>query len=164
MASPAIAKDDDEPPEKTETSEKCKDAEVWDKEKKECVEAEKSAMTDDQLYDAVRELAYDGQYERSLKVVAAMSDQNDDRVWTYKGFNTRKMGDMNQGMAYYQKALEVNPNNILVRSYMGQALVEQGKIKDARIQLAAIKDAGGEGTWSEQSLQKAIKSGRTYGY
>jgi hypothetical protein len=47
---------------------------------------------------------------------------------------------------------------------MGQGLVEQGQIADALVQLRAIRDHGGTGTWAETSLRRAIAAGQTYTY
>ena len=75
-------------------------------------------MNDDDLYGAVRELAYAGRYLDAQGVLAAMSDQNDDRVLTYKGFTNRKLGNVEVAMVFYQKALDKNPDNIQARSYI----------------------------------------------
>ena len=76
-----------------------------------------------------------------------------DRVLTYRGFIARKTGNVELGMAYYRQAIARNPDNLLVRSYMGQSLVEQGKPAEARVQLVEILARGGAGTWPAESLR-----------
>ena len=71
---------------------------------------------------------------------------NDYRLLTYLGFTHRKMGNASTGLAYYQKALAVNPNNLLARSYMGQGYVASGNIELASAQLTEIRTRGGRGT------------------
>lgn len=142
---------------------KCPWGKVYDKTKKECVAAEESNLDTDTLYETVRELAYAGRYVDAQTVLAAMP-QDDDRTLTYLGFTNRKMGRTDIAMGYYTHALAVNPANILARSYMGQGLVEQGQIADALVQLRAIRDHGGTGTWAETSLRSAIAAGQTYSY
>ncbi len=166
MATPALASGSRSvtPPKPTQTTEDCKDGQIWDKKTKTCVDPQSGALDEDTLYGAVREFAYAGQYENAQNALRAMSDQTDDRVLTYWGFTTRKMGDVPGGMAFYARALEKNPDNILVRSYMGQALVEQGKIPEARAQLAEIRARGGKGTWPEISLNEALITGKTRDY
>ena len=93
-----------------------------------------------------------------------MSEVQTDRVLTYMGFANRKAGRVEEGMKYYLAALEKNPDNILARSYMGQGLVEQGKIELAEAQLDEIVARGGKDTWPEKSLRQAIESGETYSY
>jgi len=166
LVSPALASGSRTvtPPKPTQTTEDCKDGQVWDKKAKACVDPQSGALDDDALYGAVREFAYAGQFENAQNVLRAMSDQNDDRVLTYWGFTTRKMGDMPGGMAFYARAIEQNPDNILVRSYMGQALVEQGKIKAAHAQLDEIRARGGTGTWPEIALNEALTTGKSRDY
>ena len=152
------------PPKPTETTKKCKGAKVWDKKRKRCVRARNSRLDPDTLYRAVRELAYAGRYEDAQAVLAAMPDQNDDRVLTYWGFTWRKMGRRDLARAYYLKAIARNPDNILARSYMGQGMVAEGDLRGARAQLREIRARGGAGSWPETALAEAIRSGETYDY
>lgn len=151
-------------PKPTPTSTECKEGLVFDEEKKECVEPKSGALDDDQRYDAVRELAYAGKYRGATEVLDAMADQSSDRVLTYRGFIARKTGDMDLGMAYYRQAIAKNPDNLLVRSYMGQGLVEQGEVEVAKAQLIEILARGGAGTWPAESLKQAIATGVTYNF
>lgn len=160
----AAGTDDTKPPTPTETTTECKDGLVWDKKKKECVEPVEGRLDDDTLFRAARELAWAGQNEAALKVLAAMQEGDSDRVLTYKGFANRKAGRVEEGMAFYSAALARNPDNILARSYMGQGLVEQGEAALARLQLDEIRARGGAGTWAEASLADAIRTGVTYSY
>ncbi|PTX56507.1 tetratricopeptide repeat protein [Litoreibacter ponti] len=151
-------------PTSTKTASDCKAGQVFDQRTKSCLDSKSDLIDDDARYEAVRELAYDGQYDRALKVLASMSDQSESRVLTYYGFITRKQGDMAGGFAYYTAALEADADNILARSYMGQAMVQLGQIGAARAQLAEIRSRGGDGTWAEASLSKAIATGATFNY
>ncbi|NSX55461.1 tetratricopeptide repeat protein [Parasulfitobacter algicola] len=160
----AAGSEDPTPPKPTQTTTECKSGMVWDEKTKSCVAPQESQLDDDVLYQAAREFAYAGQYDHSQAALRAMSDQNDDRVLTYMGFTTRKMGDVPAGMAYYNAALQVNPDNILARSYMGQAFVEAGQLGAAREQLKEIQARGGRESWSETSLKKAIETGDGYSY
>ncbi len=155
---------DDNPPKPTNTTKKCLFGRVYDEAVGKCVKPNKTNFTDDQLYDAVRELAYDGQFENAQDVLQVMSDQNDDRVLTYWGFTYRKMGNLELANVFYQKAIDSNPDNILARSYMGQGYVADGRTDLAILQWREIKERGGEGTWAETSLRDAIRTGLTYNY
>lgn len=152
------------PPKPTETTQTCEGVKVWDPATKSCVNPQGSSLDADTLYRAVRELAYAGRYEDAQAVLAAMPDQTDDRVLTYWGFTARKMGKSDLGRAYYLKAIDRNPDNILARSYMGQGMVDDGDLVGARQQLHEIRSRGGTGTWPETSLAAAIDTGNTYGY
>ena len=152
----AAGSDSTTPPVKTETTQKCKDGKIWDVKKKKCVEAESGALSDDDLYKAARELAYDGQYTNALHVLAAAANPNDPRILNYKGFSLRKSGHYAEGMAYYQAALKIDPNYSLARSYMGQAMISDGDFIGARQQLLQIADRGGRNTWAYTALNKAL--------
>lgn len=141
----------------------CENGMVYDKKTKKCVEATNNRLTPEDLYQTVRELAYSGAYEEAQIVLAAMP-QEDDRTLTYMGFTNRKMGNVADSMSFYNRALQVNPANILARSYMGQGMVEQGNIADAMAELRAIRAYGGAGTWAEASLRTAIATGQTFNY
>lgn len=142
---------------------KCEDGQVYDKKTKTCVSAEESSLDTDTLYETVRELAHAGRYSDAQIVLAHMPAE-DDRTLTYMGFTSRKMGNMDAAMAYYNRALVVNPANVLARSYMGQGLVEQGNMIEAMAQLREIRAHGGSGTWAEASLRTAIATGQTFSY
>lgn len=141
---------------------KCEKGFAYDKKTKTCLEVDSSLDTDT-LYETVRSLAYAGRYDEAQDVLAFMP-QNDDRTLTYMGFTNRKMGNTQAAMGYYERALTVNPANVLARSYMGQGLVESGKVAEAMTQLRAIRAHGGQGTWAEASLRTAISTGKTFNY
>ena len=159
----AAGSGDSTAPKPTETTQVCAEGLVWDLATKTCLPPEESTNDDNAMMDAVRELAHDGRYADAREILDTL-DPTDDLVLTYKGFVTRKLGDMAGGMAYYAAALAQNPDNILVRSYMGQALVEQGEVTLAAVQLTEIRMRGGRGTWAEASLSNALSTGQTYSF
>ncbi len=154
----------DTAPKPTKTTKDCFGVRVWDETKQRCVRPKKSSLDDDGLYEAVRELAYAGRYQDSEGVLDAMSNQLDDRVLTYRGFNARKQGKLELANMFYQQAIAANPNNILARSYMAQGFVAAGDKVAAMQQLREIQARGGTGTWAETSLRRAIEDGTTYNY
>jgi tetratricopeptide (TPR) repeat protein len=151
------------PPAPTPTP-RCPDGQIHDKKAGKCVPVKSSSLNDTDRYQAVRELAYAQRYIAASLVLDAMADQLDDRVLTYRGFLMRKTGRFDQALTYYQSAIEKNPSNLLVRSYMGQGFVESGDLAAARRQHEEILARGGQGTWAEVSLRDALASGRTYQY
>lgn len=157
----AAGSDSTEPPVKTETTQVCKDGQVFDEKAQKCLDVEGAALTDDQIYTAARELAYDGQYDNALRVLAAAENQNDPRILNYKGFANRKAGRVAEGMEYYQAALKIDPDYILARSYMGQALIADGNVEAARAQLTEIAARGGEETWAYAALEQALAGNAT---
>lgn len=158
----AAGSDSGDTPTPTETTQKCTDGMVWDKDKKECVKPEKSGFNDTDLYKAARELAYAGQYENAIKVLKVARNQNDPRILNYMGFANRKAGRVDIAMGYYRRAIAADANYLLARSYMGQGLILEGDIVGARAQLVEIRDRGGKDTYAYRSLYEALKRGSTY--
>lgn len=153
------------PPKETATTTECEGTQVWDEDTETCVDAvEESKLDDDARYGAVRELAYAGAYDRALGILASFEDQGDDRRLTYLGFVNRKMGNVDEGMRWYNAALSANPDNLLARSYMGQALVLQGDRIGAQAQLTEIRARGGRQTWPEYALNMALRNGPSPSY
>ncbi|MEM7318069.1 MAG: hypothetical protein AAF408_03505 [Pseudomonadota bacterium] len=155
---------DSNPPKPTNTTKKCLFGRVWDAEARRCKKPAKTNFTDEEMYDAVREMAYAGRYEHAQDVLREMSDQASDKVLTYWGFTYRKMGEAALANSFYERAIAVNPDNILARSYMGQGFVAEGKTDLAIAQWQEIVDRGGKGSWAETSLRDAIRTGLTYSY
>ncbi len=160
----AVGGNDSSAPTPTETTTKCENSQVWDEKSQKCIDAQSGQLDNDTLFDAARELAYAGRADDALVVLAAMTEGDSDRVLTYKGFASRKAGDLETGLAFYDQALEQNPDNILARSYLGQAYVEMNEIELASLQLDEIVARGGAGSWAETSLRKAIETGSTFSY
>ena len=151
-------------PVETETSVECDVGQIYDPKTKACSDLQDSGLDDDTLFEAVRELAYAGSYDRALEALDAMSEGDSDRVLTYRGFIARKMGDVAQSMAYYRTALAQNPDNLMARSYLGQGFLATGDVAAARAQLLEINKRGGRQTWAAIALKKAIARGAGYSY
>jgi hypothetical protein len=160
----AAGSDDSEPPKPTETSTQCAKGEVWDEKTGACINAESSSLSDDQRYGAVRELAYAGRPHEALAILATMTEGETPRVLTYQGFLLRQTGQIDEGIAAYERAIALDTTNILARSYYGQLLVQMNEMKLAQLQLAAIRMHGGGGTWAERALSDAISTGVTTTY
>lgn len=157
----AAGSDDTEPPKPTETSQTCKNGQVWDDKTRACVNPEESRLDDDARFRAVRELAWAGRPADARRVLAAMHEGDSDRVMTYDAFTLRISGRIEDGLARYEQAISANPANILARSYYGQALVLQGEYGMAREQLAAIDNRE---SWAWRALNHAIETGVTANY
>lgn len=164
IAAYAAGSDDSEPPTPTETTTECAEGEVWDEKTKACIKAEESSLNDDQRFGAVRELAYAGRHDEALAILALMTEGETSRVLTYQGFLLRQTGRVEEGIAAYERAIALNPQNILARSYYGQLLVQMNELELAQTQLDEIRAADGTGTWAETALANAITTGVTYTY
>lgn len=158
LAAPAFAvgSSDSEPPKTTKTTTECEKGQVFDEKTKTCLDSKSEAVTDDDRYHAARELAYAGEYDRAMLVLASADNQNDPRILNYYGFTNRKLGNDTEAMEFYQAALAIDPDYILARSYMGQGLAAQGDLAGAVAQLDEIRLRDGTESWAYASLEKAI--------
>ncbi|GGA21170.1 tetratricopeptide repeat protein [Neptunicoccus cionae] len=135
---------------------------VLDTDKKKCVEAERGLFTDEVLYINARAMAYDGQYNDAIRLLSLVQTKDDPRVLNYLGFSHRKLGDLQTALTYYQQALQIDPDYILARSYMGQGFVADGNMDGARQQLSEIRTRDGETSWAYVMLENAIETRVTY--
>jgi len=158
LAAQAVGSDSTTPPAPTPTAE-CPAGQVWNPGPRRCEMGEASRHGDAMLYEAVRELAHVGRYESAALVLAQMSNPKDDRVLTYRGFLARMQGDTAGADHWYRAAIRANPDNLLVRSYLGQGLVAAGNRYGAQAQLFEIRARGGHGTWAEVALARALRTG-----
>lgn len=63
-------------------------------------------------------------------------------AWNLVGYTSRRLGDYSSSFAAYARCLKVKPDYAPAREYLGEALAEQGRIAEARTQLAWLDHAG----------------------
>jgi tetratricopeptide (TPR) repeat protein len=102
-----------------------------------CVGAASVAMPDAELFYAGYWLARSGRYEEALGYLSLARDK-DERVLTYIGFATRKLGDVEGAMPFYGAALRKNPDYVVARAYLGEAHLARREPAKARAELAEI--------------------------
>jgi tetratricopeptide (TPR) repeat protein len=134
----------------------CKAGYVYDTNKRTCVKASSGLLNDEQLYQQGRDLALAGRYEEGLGVLAAVRNQNDAKVLTMIGYSKRKLGSFDEGVAYYQQALAIDPNNADTREYLGEAYVETGRMDLAKAELANVEAICGTECEQYEDLAAAI--------
>jgi len=143
----------------TKPAPSCKKGKMWDKKKKKCVKVKKeSNLSDDNLYQVAKDFAYNKRYEDALEVLNLAANQNDPRILNYKGFSTRKLGNVEAGLVYYQAAIKADPTYTLAREYMGEAFLQLGKVDKAVEQLDAIKSICGTNCREYALLDEQIKA------
>jgi tetratricopeptide (TPR) repeat protein len=125
----------------------CTKGYVYNANKQICEKATSSLLGDEQLYAQGRELALAGRYQEALDALGAVADK-DSMTLTMIGYATRKSGDYDAGVAYYQQALALDPSNVNTHEYLGEAYAEKGRIDDAKAEL--VKVAAVCGTTCEQ--------------
>lgn len=102
-----------------------------------CVGQPALAMADDELFYAGYWLAKNGRYEDALGYLTLARDK-DERVLTYIGFATRKLGHVDEALPLYRAALARNPDYAVARAYLGEAFLTRGEPDLARAELAEI--------------------------
>jgi tetratricopeptide (TPR) repeat protein len=108
-----------------------------------CVGQAKAAMPSNEAFYAGYWLAKAGHYEDALTYLKQASAQ-DERVLTYIGYATRKLGDVDGALPFYNKALALNPNYAVARAYLGDAYLTKGEPGKAKGQLAEIERRCGQ--------------------
>lgn len=90
-----------------------------------------------------------------LRGLAEDTQQAD--VYNLMGYTLRKTGDYATSLAYYTKALELQPDYRPAREYLGELYAETGDIDKAKEQLAALVKLCPGGCEERQDLEKALK-------
>jgi hypothetical protein len=127
-----------------------------------CVRADSGAMPDDELYAQGRALALAGYYEEALPILESVKRTDDAMVYTMIGYTTRRLGHWDEGMALYQKALAIDPNNVNTHEYLGEGYVTIGRFDLARVELGKVAaSCGGTTCIQYQALAQAIETGAT---
>jgi pentatricopeptide repeat protein len=141
-----------------DTKPKCKAGQVYDGRMKMCVKAEAGVVDDKSLAAYAYALAKDGRYEEALATLDLMQDGGTAEALNYRGYATRKLGRVEEGIAFYQKAVALDPDYTLVREYLGEAYVTQGKLDLAKNELAEIEKRCGTTCEPYEDLAEAIEA------
>jgi tetratricopeptide (TPR) repeat protein len=140
----------------TPSARTCGRGEVWDSRDQKCVKAENGVLPDKNLADNAYALAKAGRYTEALAVLDLMRDPNTAVALNYRGYATRRMGKVDEGIGYYLRSVALDPNYAQVREYLGEAYVIKGDVRRAEQQLHAIKKICGTTCEEYQDLLVAI--------
>jgi tetratricopeptide (TPR) repeat protein len=138
---------------------KCKKGEVRDKQSKKCVKVSYGILPDEDLYQEGAALAQAGEYDWAIGVLSAIRNQNDPRVLNYTGYSLRKSGRLDEAIGKYRKALDINPNFVLAREYLGEGYAAAGRIDLAKAELTEIASRCGTTCEEYQELAEHIELG-----
>ena len=84
--------------------------------------------------------------------------KDDPVVLTYLGYSHRKLGDVDLGIILYKQALDVDPENVDTREYLGEGYVTVGQLDVARLELSEIEKRCGTTCEDYQELYKVLPS------
>ena len=132
----------------------CKHGTVWDSNSGQCAK-NGAGLEDKYLYQRGRDLALAGHYDDALTALNAVKAP-DSMTLTMIGYATRKLGNYDEGLAYYAKALALDPANVNTHEYLGEAYAEKGKLDLAKAELIKVAAVCGTTCEQYQDLSKAI--------
>lgn len=135
----------------------CGGVTVWSGTAGACTDIHSASLVDQDFYSEARALADEGRNAQALAMLAHIEWQEQPRVLNLVGYNTRKLGDVDKGLDYYQRALALDPNYVLAREYLGEGYLQKGDVEKAKEQLAEIgKRCAGHDCQQYGKLEKAI--------
>lgn len=143
-----------------EVKAKCKQYAEGTSKWKKCIKKHSAELKDDDIYWAGSVLAVKEDYKGALEVLAEAHNANDPRILSLTGYATRKLGRVEEGLAFYHKALALDPNLVETREYLGEGYLQLGKLAEARRELEEIAKRCGRGCESYVELDKAISESK----
>ncbi len=134
----------------------CAPGEVYDSGSKSCVKQHSGVLPDKALSDYAYALIKAHRYAEALGVLNLMKNPNTAVALNYRGYATRKLGRIDEGIGYYLKSAALDPRYTQVREYLGEAYILKGDMARAKAQLQAIRQICGTVCESYEHLAVAI--------
>jgi tetratricopeptide (TPR) repeat protein len=138
------------------TMKTCPKGQIWNRKKHRCIRATSEVLPDDNLTDYAYALAKAKRFPEALDVLNMLKDPNTAEALNYRGYITRHLGRLDEGIGYYLKSVSIDPHYAQVREYLGEAYVLKGRDDLAHNQLAAIKAICGTQCEEYKDLAEAI--------
>ena len=135
----------------------CAPGQVWDANGEQCLERHAGVLPDPELTVYAFALAAADRYQEAIDVLDLLDNPNTPSALNCRGYATRKLGRTEEGIGYYLKAVALDPAYPLVREYLGEAYVIEGRFDLAREQLAAIEGICGKDCQYYGQLEKALE-------
>src|SRR5207302_7200279 len=126
--------------------------EVWDDARLRCVKQQAGVLPDEALAQYAYALAKAERYDEAIEVLDLLKNRNTAKALNYRGYATRKLGRVDEGIAYYRKSVALDPRYAQVREYLGEAYVIKGDMARANAQLRVIKTICGTGCEAYEHL------------
>ncbi|MGH6926342.1 MAG: tetratricopeptide repeat protein [Propylenella sp.] len=121
----------------------CRAGYVYNKQKQICEPQQSGVLPDGDLAEYAYLLAKNERYDEALAVLDLMADPDTPIALNYRGYATRKLGKVDEGISFYLQSVALDPQYPHVREYLGEAYIAKGDIDLARQQLAAIESLCG---------------------
>lgn len=114
--------------------------------------------SDDAVINGAYWLSHTGKNAEALALLGTVVDQENPRFLNAMGYTTRKLGNVDGALPYYARALEIEPDYVQVREYMGEAFLAKGDLAHANEQLGEIARRCGTGCVSFYNLKTEISA------
>jgi tetratricopeptide (TPR) repeat protein len=135
----------------------CPPGNVWDRKKHACLRRHSGVLPDADMTEYAFALASADRFQEALDVLDLLDNPNTPRALNYRGYATRRLGRIDEGIGYYLASIKLDPQYPQVREYLGEAYVIEGKFDLAKEQLDTIgKLCGTTDCQYYQSLDKAL--------
>jgi tetratricopeptide (TPR) repeat protein len=121
-----------------------------------CVQAQQGVLRDDELTDYAYALVEEGRFREALTVLDLLEKPETARALNYRGFATRNLGHLDEGIGYYLRAVALAPRYAEVREYLGEAYIAKGRLDLAEQQLVVIETLCGTSCEAYVGLAEAI--------
>ena len=116
----------------------CPDGYVYDARTNSCVKQQAGVLPDPELTDYAFALIKTGRYGDAIGVLDILDNPNTAVALNYRGYATRKLGRVDEGIGYYLKSVALDPHYAQVREYLGEAYLVKGDMASAKAELQAI--------------------------
>jgi tetratricopeptide (TPR) repeat protein len=134
----------------------CAPGQVWDAKRHRCLERHSGVLPDPDLTEYAYALAKADRFQEAVDVLDSLDNPNTPRALNYRGYATRKLGRIDEGIGYYLRSIALDPEYPQVREYLGEAYVIEGKFDLAKDQLSSIEKICGKDCEYYGELAKAL--------
>ncbi len=139
----------------------CGEGAVYDSLLQSCTAAAPGAVSDRMFWEYAYVLARFDRNEEADKLLAFVADQSSPRYLNVRGYVSRKLGRAEESIEAYLKAIELDPDYVNAREYLGEAYILQGNLDLAKEQLAEIEKRCGNTCTQYTMLVDAISKAST---
>jgi tetratricopeptide (TPR) repeat protein len=105
-------------------------------------------------FKAAKQLIEAEQYVEAIAALEALNKPEDPRVLNWLGFSNRKLGNTDEAILLYTRALTIAPDFTPAHEYLGEAYIQGNDIPKAQAQLATIEQLCGNQSCKEYKLLK----------
>ena len=134
----------------------CPGGYVYDARTNSCVKQQAGVLPDPELTDYAFALIKTGRYGDAIGLLDILENPNTAVALNYRGYATRKLGRVDEGIGYYLKSVALDPHYAQVREYLGEAYLVKGDTASAKAELQAIKHICGTTCEAYEHLAVAI--------